>query len=71
MSTCVYAVLEPSTGDLRCSNAGHPPPLVLTGDGRADFLTGTPGLPLGVTTDYEYPELRATLAPGSNRSCIR
>lgn len=65
MSTCVYAVLEPSTGDLRCSNAGHPPPLVLTGDGRADFLTGTPGLPLGVTTDYEYPELRATLAPGS------
>jgi anti-sigma regulatory factor (Ser/Thr protein kinase) len=38
---------------------------VLTGDGRADFLTGDPGLPLGVTTDYRYPELRATLEPGS------
>jgi serine phosphatase RsbU (regulator of sigma subunit)/anti-sigma regulatory factor (Ser/Thr protein kinase) len=65
MSTCVYAVLDPSTGELRCSNAGHPPPLVLTGDGRADFLTGEPGLPLGVTTGYRYPELRATLDPGS------
>jgi serine phosphatase RsbU (regulator of sigma subunit)/anti-sigma regulatory factor (Ser/Thr protein kinase) len=65
MSTCVYAVLEPSTGELRCSNAGHPPPLVVTGDGRAEFLTGRPGLPLGVTADFEYPELRATVEPGS------
>jgi serine phosphatase RsbU (regulator of sigma subunit)/anti-sigma regulatory factor (Ser/Thr protein kinase) len=65
MSTCVYAVLEPATGVLRCANAGHPPPLVLAGDGRASFLTGRPGLPLGVTADYEYPELRATLEPGS------
>jgi serine phosphatase RsbU (regulator of sigma subunit)/anti-sigma regulatory factor (Ser/Thr protein kinase) len=65
MSTCVYAVLDPSSGELRCSNAGHPPPLVLTGDGRADFLAGDPGLPLGVTTDYRYPELRVTLEPGS------
>jgi serine phosphatase RsbU (regulator of sigma subunit)/anti-sigma regulatory factor (Ser/Thr protein kinase) len=65
MSTCVYAVLEPSTGELRCSNAGHPPPLVLTRDGRADFLTGKPGLPLGVSAEHEYPEMRATLEPGS------
>ena len=65
MSTCVYAVLEPSTGELRSANAGHPPPLVLTGDGRAAFLKGKPGLPLGVAADYEYPELKTTLAPGS------
>jgi serine phosphatase RsbU (regulator of sigma subunit)/anti-sigma regulatory factor (Ser/Thr protein kinase) len=65
MSTCVYAVLDPSTGELRCANAGHPPPLVLTGDGRADFLAGKPGLPLGVTADYDYPEVRTTVAPGS------
>jgi serine phosphatase RsbU (regulator of sigma subunit)/anti-sigma regulatory factor (Ser/Thr protein kinase) len=65
MSTCVYAVLDPATGELRCANAGHPPPLVLTGEGRADFIAGKPGLPLGVTTDYDYPEVRTTLAPGS------
>ena len=65
MSTCVYAVLEPASGELRTANAGHPPPLVLAGDGSATFLTGKPGLPLGVGADYEYPELRATLEPGS------
>lgn len=65
MSTCVYAVLDPLTGELRCANAGHPPPLVLRADGPADFLAGKPGLPLGVGADYEYPEVRATLAPGS------
>jgi serine phosphatase RsbU (regulator of sigma subunit)/anti-sigma regulatory factor (Ser/Thr protein kinase) len=65
MSTCVYAVLEPATGELRSANAGHPPPLVIGGDGRATYLSGRPGLPLGVTTDYEYPEQRSTLAPGS------
>jgi serine phosphatase RsbU (regulator of sigma subunit)/anti-sigma regulatory factor (Ser/Thr protein kinase) len=65
MSTCVYAVLDPSTGELRCANAGHPPPLVLTADGGADFLAGKPGLPLGVGADYEYPEVRTSLAPGS------
>jgi serine phosphatase RsbU (regulator of sigma subunit)/anti-sigma regulatory factor (Ser/Thr protein kinase) len=65
MSTCVYAVLEPATGELRSANAGHLPPLVLAADGSATFLTGRPGLPLGVAADYEYPERRATLEPGS------
>jgi serine phosphatase RsbU (regulator of sigma subunit)/anti-sigma regulatory factor (Ser/Thr protein kinase) len=65
MSTCVYAVLNPVTGELRSANAGHPPPLVLTGDGRASFLTGKPGLPFGVTADYDYSELKTTLGPGS------
>jgi serine phosphatase RsbU (regulator of sigma subunit)/anti-sigma regulatory factor (Ser/Thr protein kinase) len=65
MSTCVYAVLDPATGELRCSNAGHPPPLVLAGDGHAAFLTGRPGLPLGVSAEHAYPEIRTTLAPGS------
>jgi serine phosphatase RsbU (regulator of sigma subunit)/anti-sigma regulatory factor (Ser/Thr protein kinase) len=65
MSTCVYAVLEPATGELRSANAGHPPPLVITGDGRATFLRGKPGLPFGVTADYQYAELKTKLAPGS------
>jgi serine phosphatase RsbU (regulator of sigma subunit)/anti-sigma regulatory factor (Ser/Thr protein kinase) len=65
MSTCVYAVLDPATGELRCANAGHPPPLVLAGDGHAAFLTGRPGLPLGVSAEHAYPEIRTTLAPGS------
>jgi serine phosphatase RsbU (regulator of sigma subunit)/anti-sigma regulatory factor (Ser/Thr protein kinase) len=63
MSTCVYAVLDPATGKLRCANAGHPPPLLLASDGRATFLSATPGLPLGVSAQAEYTELEAELEP--------
>jgi serine phosphatase RsbU (regulator of sigma subunit) len=65
MSTCVYAVLDPETGELRSANAGHPPPLALASDGHATFLSGRPGLPFGVADDCEYTEGRASLEPGS------
>ena len=65
MSTCIYAVLDPATGKLRCANAGHPPPLLLTSDGHATFIAGTPGLPFGVSADAKYNELPAELEPGS------
>jgi serine phosphatase RsbU (regulator of sigma subunit)/anti-sigma regulatory factor (Ser/Thr protein kinase) len=65
MSTCVYAVLDPASGRLRCVNAGHPPPLLLRGDGDATFIAGTPGLPFGVSGESEYTEQQAVLEPGS------
>ena len=65
MSTCVYAVLDPASGNLRCANAGHPPPLIVTRDGRARFITGTPGLPFGVGGETRYAELVSELEPGS------
>jgi serine phosphatase RsbU (regulator of sigma subunit) len=65
MSTCVYAVLDPTIGDVRCAIAGHPPPLIVGRDGDARFVTGKPGLPFGVSGKTEYPELRARLEPGS------
>jgi serine phosphatase RsbU (regulator of sigma subunit) len=64
MSTCVYAVLDPATGEVRSANAGHPPPLALSSDGRAAFLDGTPGLPFGVADDSRYTEARSRLEPG-------
>ncbi len=65
MGTCVYAVLDPRSGELRFTIAGHPPPLALSADGAATFLDGTPGLPFGVRSDSEYRESSMTLAPGS------
>ena len=65
MSTCIYAVLDPTTGELRCANAGHPPPLLLGSDGRATFVAGTPGVPFGVSGQTGYTELRVELWPGS------
>ncbi|WP_329500293.1 GAF domain-containing SpoIIE family protein phosphatase [Kitasatospora herbaricolor] len=35
---------------MRWSNAGHPPPLLVTPDGRARYLDGPPDVPLGVDT---------------------
>jgi serine phosphatase RsbU (regulator of sigma subunit)/anti-sigma regulatory factor (Ser/Thr protein kinase) len=65
MATCVYAVLEPESGLLSYTNAGHPPPLLLGSDNRATYLEGDPGLPLGVIADTVYTEASVTLAPGS------
>ena len=65
MGTSVYAVLDPRSGELRFTIAGHPPPLVVSAQGEAAFLDGTPGLPFGVRGDAEYAEASAVLAPGS------
>jgi serine phosphatase RsbU (regulator of sigma subunit)/anti-sigma regulatory factor (Ser/Thr protein kinase) len=65
MCTCIYAVLDPASGRLCCANAGHPPPLVLTSDGRASFIAGRPGLPLGVSGRTEYAEAVVELEPGA------
>ena len=65
MGTSVYAVLDPRSGELRFTIAGHPPPLVVSAEGEAGFLDGTPGLPFGVRGDAEYAEASAVLAPGS------
>jgi serine phosphatase RsbU (regulator of sigma subunit) len=60
--TCVYGVLDPSTGRLRYANAGHNPPYVHTGDGVVE-LRAT-GMPLGAMPDMTYEEKETTLGPG-------
>ena len=65
--TVAAVLLEPVTGELRYSLAGHPPPLILHEDGRAEFLEGGNGLPLCIEdrTGIGRPEGRATLPEGS------
>ena len=62
-TTVVCVVLDLATGELVWSRAGHPPPLVLDGDGRA--LLDAPCLPpLGVVDDAVAPVHHRVLSAG-------
>lgn len=58
--TCLFAVLEPSTGRLTFANAGHNLPYVRTVDGVIE-LRAT-GMPLGLMPGMEY-EVKSTHLP--------
>ena len=61
--TFFYALLDPATGVLLYSNAGHNYPLLLRADGSVEMLAGG-GMVLGLFPMAHY-ELREThLAPG-------
>ena len=62
-ATAFLGILEPETGRLRYTNAGHNPPLVLRGSGTVEEL-GSTGVPLGLLPQAPYRAGETTLAPG-------
>ena len=63
-TTCLVARLEPGSGRLVVSTAGHPPPVVARAGGGAHLLDLDPGLPLGVGGGH-FADQSFDLAPGS------
>ncbi|MBW5253566.1 SpoIIE family protein phosphatase [Streptomyces sp. P01-B04] len=63
-ATCLYAEADPETGTLDIARAGHPDPVVMTGDGTAVIRRTEGGLPLGIEADADYPATRITLEAG-------
>jgi len=62
--TFVYGVLDSSTGDFRYTLAGHPGPILLSGDGKAKILPGR-GYPIGLADGPKpYNEWGLRLNPG-------
>jgi len=60
MATCLYAVYDPVAHRIVVANAGHPPPVMLHRDGRAEVLRIPAGAPIGVGgVDFEAVELDA------------
>ncbi|MFF9567366.1 SpoIIE family protein phosphatase [Streptomyces sp. NPDC014685] len=61
-ATCLYAVYDPVTQLCTMARAGHPPPVVVSPDGRVAFLELPAGPPLGLggmpfeTAEVELPE---------------
>jgi serine phosphatase RsbU (regulator of sigma subunit)/integral membrane sensor domain MASE1/anti-sigma regulatory factor (Ser/Thr protein kinase) len=61
MVTLTYLVFDPATRQLRFTNAGHPPALVID-DGSTGYLEGGLAPPLGVTVAASYAEATHELA---------
>ncbi|MFC4784065.1 SpoIIE family protein phosphatase [Nocardioides sp. MAHUQ-72] len=72
VATAVLAQLEPGGGpggsrlSLRWSNAGHPPPVLLSADGTARLLETDPDLLLGLNVDAARTDHTLDLEPGSS-----
>ncbi|MFJ4535443.1 SpoIIE family protein phosphatase [Streptomyces tibetensis] len=67
MATTIFARIEPADEgwQLSWTNAGHPPPLLISRDGLARYLTDGHGILLGTQTGTRRPDATAQLPPGS------
>jgi len=61
--TFFYALLDPLSGALEYSNAGHNYPLILRQDGSIEKLSSS-GLVMGLFSAVHYEVKKTTLAPG-------
>ena len=69
LATVVYAVLDPATGELTYANAGHPPPIIATSAGQAEYLDDTAGTMLGVCSTTSFTTGHRRLPPGARLLC--
>jgi phosphoserine phosphatase RsbU/P len=63
--TFVLMVLDPETGEMTVSNAGHLPPILRRRNGSLELICKEEsGLPLGIIPDQEYQSVRLKLELG-------
>ncbi|MGI5479186.1 SpoIIE family protein phosphatase [Streptomyces lavendofoliae] len=65
MATACYATFHRSTRTLRYTRAGHPPPLLVRGDGSTEYLEAALAPPLGPVPFTRYPQEELTVPAGS------
>jgi serine phosphatase RsbU (regulator of sigma subunit) len=61
--TFFIVVVNPATGELVYTNAGHNPPLLVRADGTVEDLKGG-GIILGILPIAKYEDVHATMNPG-------
>ncbi|MDY0186829.1 MAG: SpoIIE family protein phosphatase [Syntrophus sp. (in: bacteria)] len=62
--TLFCGILNFRTGELRFTNAGHNPPVLVSAEGAPRWLEVPPGLILGIMEDASYDTSLMTLKPG-------
>jgi PAS domain S-box-containing protein len=65
MATMLYVIVDPAASTVRWVNAGHLPPLVISGK-EVRFLQGEASVPLGVLPFPTYEEVTAPMEPGES-----
>lgn len=60
--TCLFAILEPASGQIVYANAGHDVPFHRAGDGVVEMRAR--GMPLGLLPGMKYEEKQSTMRPG-------
>lgn len=66
LATLAYVVIDADRRGLRLTNAGHPPPVLLSPDGGIEMLTGGLSVPLGTDArGARHREAGYPLEPGS------
>ncbi len=65
MTTVCCGVLDPATGALQLSSAGHVPPLVINADRSIETIDLEPAPPVGADPLSRYRTVSVKLAPGS------
>ena len=70
MATVLYLVLEPETGVLRYTSAGHLPALLFGPAGEAVFLEEALGVPLGAQDHDTYRYREATVTLGASAGLV-
>jgi len=64
--TCCYLEFAAAEGTATVVLAGHPPPLVLSPDGTAEYVLARPNLVLGVDESATFVETTVLLDPGAS-----
>jgi serine phosphatase RsbU (regulator of sigma subunit)/anti-sigma regulatory factor (Ser/Thr protein kinase) len=60
-TTAICAVLNPATGELVYSSAGHPPPILINADGTTRTLEDGHTIALGMRANWSRPEAHVTM----------
>ena len=65
MATVCYAVLDPGSGQLAISSAGHLPPVIAAPGQHAETAEIAVDLPIGVSSPFGRQVTTLTLVPGA------